>query len=72
MGLPDEMLRQVIIACVVCRTGITASSEELIVHCNEKFSHYYMVPKCVEVLSDLPKTTSGKVADPALRRREGL
>ena len=29
----------------------------------------YMVPKFVGVLSELPKTTSGKVDYPALRRR---
>jgi len=31
-----------------------------------------MVPKHFEVLSELPKTSSGKVDYPALRRREGL
>jgi acyl-coenzyme A synthetase/AMP-(fatty) acid ligase len=72
VGLPDEMLGQVIKAFVVCRVGITASSEELSSHSNEKFSRYHMVPKFVEVLSESPKTTRGKVDDPALRRRERL
>ena len=72
VGLPDEMLGQVIKAFVVCRARITASSEELIAHCNEKLSRYYMVPKFVEVLSELPNPTSGKVDDPSLRRRERL
>jgi acyl-coenzyme A synthetase/AMP-(fatty) acid ligase len=31
-----------------------------------------MVPKAVEFLDELPKTSSGKVDYPALRRREGL
>jgi acyl-coenzyme A synthetase/AMP-(fatty) acid ligase len=72
VGLPDEMLRQVSKAFVVCRVGITASSEELSSHCNEKLSRYDMVPNCVEGLSESPKPTSGKVDDPALRRRERL
>jgi acyl-coenzyme A synthetase/AMP-(fatty) acid ligase len=31
-----------------------------------------MVPKQFEVMKELPKTSSGKVDYPALRRREGL
>jgi acyl-coenzyme A synthetase/AMP-(fatty) acid ligase len=54
---------QVIKAFVVCRVGITASSEELITYCSEKLPRY-MLPMFVEVLSELPKPTSGKVADP--------
>jgi acyl-coenzyme A synthetase/AMP-(fatty) acid ligase len=30
------------------------------------------VPKTIKVLSELPKTSSGKVDYPALRKREGL
>lgn len=63
MGLLDEMLGQVIKAFVVCRVGVTASSEELITHCSEKLPRY-MLAKFVEVLSELPKPTSGKVVDP--------
>jgi acyl-coenzyme A synthetase/AMP-(fatty) acid ligase len=32
----------------------------------------YMVPKFVEAMDDLPKTSSGKVDYPSLRRLEGL
>jgi acyl-CoA synthetase (AMP-forming)/AMP-acid ligase II len=39
--------------------------------CGEKMPRY-MVPRVVEVLVELPKTPSGKVDYPALRRREGL
>jgi long-chain acyl-CoA synthetase len=63
VGLPDEMLGQVINAFGGCRVGITASSEELIVHCSEKLPRYRAL-KFVEELSELPKPTSGKVADP--------
>jgi acyl-coenzyme A synthetase/AMP-(fatty) acid ligase len=31
-----------------------------------------MVPKTVEALESLPKTGSGKIDYPALRRREGI
>jgi acyl-CoA synthetase (AMP-forming)/AMP-acid ligase II len=73
VGLPDEMLGRIITkAFVVCRARTTASSEELIAHCNEKLSRDDMVPNCAEVSSELPKPTSGEVDDPALRLRERL
>ena len=71
IGIPDEALGQSIKAFVVPRDGQAVDSEKLIAYCGEKMPRY-MVPKAVEVLTELPKTTSGKVDYPALRRREGL
>jgi len=71
IGIPDEALGQSIKAFVVPKDGAPIKSEELVAHCTEKLPRY-MVPKAVEVLEELPKTTSGKVDYPALRRREGL
>jgi acyl-CoA ligase (AMP-forming) (exosortase A-associated) len=71
IGIPDDALGQIIKAFVVPRDGCALNSDELIAYCGEKMPRY-MVPKAVEILEDLPKTTSGKVDYPALRRREGL
>ncbi len=71
IGLPDEVLGQVIKAFVVPREGDTLDTTALFETCAEKMPRY-MVPKFIEVLTDLPKTSSGKVDYPALRRREGL
>lgn len=57
------MLGKVSNAFVVCRVGITASFEELVALCNEELC-VIMAPKFVEVLSELPKPTSGTEADP--------
>jgi long-chain acyl-CoA synthetase len=51
--------------------GVVPDSEQLISYCAERMPRY-MVPKAVEILNELPKTTSGKIDYPALRRREGL
>ena len=71
IGIPDEVLGQTIKAFVVPRDGSPLDTEELLANCAERMPRY-MVPKTIEVLDEMPKTTSGKVDYPALRRREGL
>lgn len=71
IGVPDEMLGQVIKAFVIPKDGEALDLEGLSAHCAAKVPRY-MVPKFFEILTELPKTTSGKVDYPALRRREGL
>ncbi len=71
IGIPDEILGQTIKAFVVARDDEPLDTKALLAHCGEKLPRY-MVPKTIEVLNELPKTSSGKVDYPALRRREGL
>lgn len=71
IGMPDEVLGQTIKAFVVARDGNGTKAEDIVAHCASKLPRY-MVPKSIEVLSDMPRTSSGKVDYPALRRREGL
>jgi len=71
IGVPDEVLGQVIKAFVVAKDSETLSTAALLAACAEKMPRY-MVPKFIEILTELPKTSSGKVDYPALRRREGL
>ena len=71
IGVADEALGQAIKAFVTTKDGAPVSPKDLIAHCGEKLPRY-MVPKVIEILDELPKTSSGKVDYPALRRREGL
>jgi acyl-CoA ligase (AMP-forming) (exosortase A-associated) len=71
IGVPDEVMGQVIKAFVVARDGSPVDVARLLEHCGAKVPRY-MVPRMIDVLDELPKTTSGKVDYPALRRREGL
>jgi acyl-CoA ligase (AMP-forming) (exosortase A-associated) len=71
IGIPDDVLGQSIKAFVVPRDGVPIEQRSLLDFCAGKMPRH-MLPKEVEVLDELPKTTSGKVDYPALRRREGL
>ncbi len=71
IGIPDDVLGQAIKCFVAPKDGEMLDSEALLAACAEKLPRY-MRPKFIEVLSELPKTSSGKVDYPALRRREGL
>jgi acyl-CoA ligase (AMP-forming) (exosortase A-associated) len=70
IGTPDELLGQSIKAFVVPNDEMDFARDALLSYCAERIPRY-MVPKSVEVLGELPKTPSGKVDYPALRRREG-
>lgn len=71
IGIPDDVLGQVVKVFVVAKDGTPLDPQELLSICAQKMPRY-MVPKSLEVLDELPKTSSGKVDYPALRRREGL
>jgi acyl-CoA ligase (AMP-forming) (exosortase A-associated) len=71
IGIPDGILGQTIKAFVVPKNGKKLEPETLLAFCAGKLPRY-MVPKTIEVLDELPKTSSGKVDYPALRKREGL
>jgi acyl-CoA ligase (AMP-forming) (exosortase A-associated) len=60
IGVPDSMLGQSIIAFVTAREGEQIDVKELLAHCSQKMPRY-MLPRAIQVLSDLPKTNSGKV-----------
>src|SRR5271167_457201 len=71
IGIPDEVLGQTIKAFVVAKDGAPLDCGAVQDFCVEKMPRH-MVPKQFEVMKELPKTSSGKVDYPALRRREGL
>jgi len=71
IGIPDEVLGQTVKAFIVAKDGADLDCDYIQAYCLEKMPRH-MVPKHFEIMSELPKTSSGKVDYPALRRREGL
>jgi acyl-CoA ligase (AMP-forming) (exosortase A-associated) len=71
IGIPDEALGHLLKAFVVPRDGAAPDAASLIDFCGGRMPRY-MVPKWIEVRDELPKTPTGKIDYPALRRFEGL
>jgi acyl-CoA ligase (AMP-forming) (exosortase A-associated) len=71
IGIPDQVRGQTIKAFVVPREGVTLDTDDLLAFCLQKLPRH-MAPQHIEVVEELPKTGSGKIDYPALRRREGL
>lgn len=67
VGRPDPEWQQAVTAVVVSRDGAALDIEELRRHCEGKLASY-KIPKRVEVVSELPRTPSGKLHRAALLR----
>jgi long-chain acyl-CoA synthetase len=64
---PDPVRGELARACVVLRPGSTATETEIIEHCRPHLAPYKL-PRSVAVVSDLPKTSTGKIMRRELRK----
>jgi long-chain acyl-CoA synthetase len=60
IGVDDEILGQVVKAYIVPKPGATLDVMHVKAHCHKRLATY-KIPKYVELVSELPKTTSGKI-----------
>ena len=68
IGVPDELKGEAIIAFVVLKHGVTAAQAELIAHVGDVMGSPFR-PREVLVVSELPKTQSGKIVRRLLRQK---
>jgi long-chain acyl-CoA synthetase len=68
-GVPDPQWGELVMACVVLKSGSTLTAEDLIAFCRRSLAAYKL-PRRVEFSeTDLPKSSSGKVLKKTLRER---
>ncbi|MFD5397060.1 AMP-binding protein [Streptomyces sp. NPDC127097] len=68
VGVPDAYRGESVKAYVSLRPGTAAEPAELAAYCKERLAAY-KYPRAVEILAELPKTTSGKILRRELRHR---
>ncbi|WP_152345768.1 class I adenylate-forming enzyme family protein [Brevibacterium sp. CFH 10365] len=66
VGQPDDYRGETVVAYVSLRAGQSASADELIAFAKERLAAY-KYPRIVHVMSDLPKTHTGKIQRRLLR-----
>lgn len=69
VGVPDDRWGERPKAFVVLGDGAEASEAELIEHVKQRIARY-KAPKAVELVAELPRTSTGKVQKYELRERE--
>jgi long-chain acyl-CoA synthetase len=68
-SLPDELKGEIAKAYVVPRSGASIDEQELIGFCRERLAAYKL-PRAVQFVDDLPKTSTGKIMRRMLRTLE--
>jgi len=68
VAVPSDATEDDILACVVVRPGMVLDPEELLSFLDKRLP-YFMVPRYVDLLDELPKTPTAKVRKQALRER---
>jgi amino acid adenylation domain-containing protein len=60
IGIPDELLGQAVKAFVVLDPGVTLDAKTIQKGCQATLENF-MVPKLIEIVEELPRTTTGKI-----------
>lgn len=68
VGVPSAATEDDILACVVLRSGATLEADALLDFLEARLP-YFMVPRYVDFLPELPKTPTAKIRKQALRER---
>jgi len=60
VGDPDEVLGELIRACIVVKPDMELEARVIKAHCHQRLAQY-KIPKKIEFVKELPKTASGKI-----------
>jgi long-chain acyl-CoA synthetase len=68
VSVPHPVTGEAVTAVVVPQPGATVTSEQVIAHCRERLARF-KCPTTVEVVDELPRTPTGKIAKGRLREQ---
>jgi len=69
IGIPHEQWGEIVHAVVVCKSGMSVSSDDLIVHVRTQIAGY-KIPRSIEFRTEaLPKSGAGKILKRDLREK---
>ncbi len=68
VGLPDPLFGEVVSAWIVPKNGAVITAEDVRAHCASQIAHF-KIPKYIEIVSQLPRTVTGKVRKHVLREQ---
>ncbi|HTU01988.1 MAG TPA: AMP-binding protein, partial [Candidatus Sulfotelmatobacter sp.] len=66
VGVPDSLRGEAVKALVIPRSGEAPTPADLLQWCRQRLANY-KVPRSIELVSELPRTVTGKVLKAALR-----
>jgi acyl-CoA synthetase (AMP-forming)/AMP-acid ligase II len=66
MGVPDPLAGEAVKAFVTLDAGVVLSQQDVQMHCTKHLEDF-MVPKFIDIVTALPRTTSGKVSRASLQ-----
>lgn len=66
-GQPDDLKGEIAKAYVVLKPGATADSDSILGLCRKQLAAY-KVPRAVEFVADLPRTSTGKIIRRELKK----
>lgn len=68
IGVPDELRGEIIKAFITLKEGEDGTSREFIKYCQERLANFKL-PKVVEFVDSLPKSSTGKILKKVLRNQ---
>ncbi|MBI5510907.1 MAG: long-chain fatty acid--CoA ligase [Deltaproteobacteria bacterium] len=69
IGIPDAKRGETVKSFVVLKPGVAATADDIVAHCKKELAAY-KVPKQVEIIKELPKSSMMKILRRELRDRE--
>lgn len=68
IGIPDERMGEVVVACILPLADVTIDKDAFLVWCKQNMANY-KVPRKIEIVTELPMNATGKVQKFILREK---